>query len=248
MSSTSRRPRKLAAVGAVALTAAVALPAFALDRTDDAVNASASTPADTVLADLVTDTVVAQRDTVVEAYVAAADVAAAAAAAAELEATLVTIGSMPPQEQFDLAWYAMDDLQRYVAGSYLAEVEAAEQRAAEEARQAEEARRAEQARQQAARQSSSRQSSAAAPSVSGGSVWDTIAQCESSGNWSMNSGNGFYGGLQFTLQSWQYVGGTQYAAMPHQASRAQQIAAAERLLAQQGWGAWPACSARAGLR
>ena len=247
MTSTPRRPRKLAAVGAVALTAAVALPAFALDRTDDAVNASASSPADTVVADLVTDTVVAQRDVAVEVYVAAAEEAAAAAAAAELEASLTAIAAMTPQEQFDLAWYAMDDLQRYVSGVYLAEMEAAEQRAAAEAaRRAEEAERARQAEQ--ARQQAARQSSAAAPSVSGGSVWDTIAQCESSGNWSMNSGNGFYGGLQFTLQSWQYVGGTQYAAYPHQASRAQQIAAAERLLARQGWGAWPACSARAGLR
>ncbi|WP_283251148.1 transglycosylase family protein [Rhabdothermincola salaria] len=244
MTSTLRRPRRLAAVGAVALTAAVALPAFALERTDDTVDAAATAPADTVVADLVTDTVVAQRDVAVDVYVYVAAEAAAAAEAAELEASLTAIAAMTPEQQFDLSWYAMDDLQRYVTGTYLAEAEAAEQRAAAEAaRRAEEARQAEQARQQAARQSS-----AGAPSVSGGSVWDTIAQCESSGNWSMNSGNGFYGGLQFTQQSWQYVGGTQYAAMPHQASRAQQIAAAERLLARQGWGAWPACSARAGLR
>lgn len=77
-----------------------------------------------------------------------------------------------------------------------------------------------------------------------GSVWDSLAACESSGNWAINTGNGFYGGLQFTLSSWRAMGGSGY---PNQASKAEQIARAEKLLAAQGWGAWPACSAKLGL-
>lgn len=82
-------------------------------------------------------------------------------------------------------------------------------------------------------------------SAPSGGVWDRVAQCESGGNWSINTGNGYYGGLQFSLSSWRGVGGAGY---PHQASKAEQIARAEQLLARQGWGAWPACSAKLGLR
>lgn len=85
---------------------------------------------------------------------------------------------------------------------------------------------------------------AAASTAIVGSVWDSLAACESSGNWAINTGNGFYGGLQFTLSSWQAMGGSGY---PNQASKAEQIARAEKLLAAQGWGAWPACSAKLGL-
>jgi resuscitation-promoting factor RpfA len=70
------------------------------------------------------------------------------------------------------------------------------------------------------------------------STWDKVAQCESSGNWSINTGNGYYGGLQFSKSSWDAAGGGKYAAFPHQASKSQQIAVAERLLAMQGPGAW----------
>ena len=77
-----------------------------------------------------------------------------------------------------------------------------------------------------------------------GATWDALAQCESGGNWSINTGNGFYGGLQFTQQSWNGVG---MSGSPATATRAQQIEAGERLLAIQGWGAWPACSAKLGL-
>jgi len=83
-----------------------------------------------------------------------------------------------------------------------------------------------------------------AVSMASSDVWDSLAQCESSGDWSTNTGNGFYGGLQFTLESWQTVGGTGY---PNEASPAEQIAMAERLHAIQGWNAWPACSAKLGL-
>lgn len=75
------------------------------------------------------------------------------------------------------------------------------------------------------------------------SVWDRVAQCESSGNWAANTGNGYYGGLQFLPTTWRAFGGS---GMPHQASRAEQIRVAERTLAGQGWGAWPVCSRKAG--
>lgn len=81
--------------------------------------------------------------------------------------------------------------------------------------------------------------------VAGGSVWDQIAQCESGGNWSINTGNGYYGGLQFTVSSWQAVGGS---GLPSDASREEQIQRGEILLSRQGWGAWPACTAKLGLR
>ncbi|UKA55395.1 LysM peptidoglycan-binding domain-containing protein [Arthrobacter sp. FW305-BF8] len=84
---------------------------------------------------------------------------------------------------------------------------------------------------------------AAAPTASA-STWDALAQCESGGNWSTNTGNGFSGGLQFTPQTWAAFGGT---GSPQGASRAQQIAVAEKVQATQGWGAWPACSAKLGL-
>jgi nucleoid-associated protein YgaU len=76
--------------------------------------------------------------------------------------------------------------------------------------------------------------------------WDAIAQCESSGNWGINTGNGYSGGLQFTQGTWASNGGTQYAGSAHQATRAQQIAVAERVLKSQGIKAWPTCGARSG--
>jgi LysM repeat protein len=78
-----------------------------------------------------------------------------------------------------------------------------------------------------------------------GGVWDRLAQCESGGNWSINTGNGYHGGLQFSQSSWRAVGGSGVAS---QASKSEQIARAEMLKARQGWGAWPACSAKLGLR
>ncbi|MEV2213725.1 transglycosylase family protein [Streptomyces sp. NPDC050997] len=73
------------------------------------------------------------------------------------------------------------------------------------------------------------------------SEWDTVAQCESGGNWSINTGNGYYGGLQFSASTWAAYGGTQYAGQANQASKTQQIAVAEKVLAAQGKGAWPVC-------
>lgn len=73
------------------------------------------------------------------------------------------------------------------------------------------------------------------------SQWDAVAQCESGGNWSINTGNGYYGGLQFSASTWAAYGGTQYAGTADKASKAQQIAVAEKVLAAQGKGAWPVC-------
>src|SRR6195952_4374702 len=78
------------------------------------------------------------------------------------------------------------------------------------------------------------------------STWDSVAQCESTGNWSINTGNGYYGGLQFDQSTWDAYGGQQYAARADEASKSQQIAVAERTLAGQGWGSWPFCSVQAG--
>ncbi len=78
-----------------------------------------------------------------------------------------------------------------------------------------------------------------------GGVWGALRQCESGGNYSTNTGNGFYGAYQFTQQTWNGVG---MSGSPASASPAQQDAAAQRLQAQSGWGPWPACSAKLGLR
>jgi hypothetical protein len=76
-------------------------------------------------------------------------------------------------------------------------------------------------------------------------VWLDLAQCEAGGNWAANTGNGYYGGLQFSKGSWDAVGGTGY---PHEHSRDTQITMGRRLQAEQGWGAWPHCSEELGLR
>lgn len=79
-------------------------------------------------------------------------------------------------------------------------------------------------------------------------VWDRLARCESGGNWHTNTGNGFYGGLQFHPDTWVRYGGREFASMAHLATRGQEIIIAERVLASEGWGAWPACSHKLGLR
>ncbi|WOF21481.1 transglycosylase family protein [Microbacterium betulae] len=82
-----------------------------------------------------------------------------------------------------------------------------------------------------------------AANAADGATWDALAQCESGGNWSINTGNGYYGGLQFSLGTWQANGGS---GNPADASREEQIRVAENVLASQGWGAWPTCSAQIG--
>ncbi|WP_195909223.1 transglycosylase family protein [Microlunatus sp. Gsoil 973] len=90
-----------------------------------------------------------------------------------------------------------------------------------------------------------RSSGRKAQSAPANSVWDKLARCESGGRWHINTGNGFYGGLQFTLSTWHAYGGS---GMPNKHSRSEQIAVAQRVQRSQGWGAWPACSSRIGLR
>ncbi|MEV1022723.1 transglycosylase family protein [Streptomyces sp. NPDC050264] len=77
-------------------------------------------------------------------------------------------------------------------------------------------------------------------------VWDRIARCESGGNWHINTGNGYYGGLQFSAGTWRAYGGGAYAATADGATKGQQIAVAAKVQRAQGWGAWPVCSGRAG--
>jgi Transglycosylase-like domain len=81
------------------------------------------------------------------------------------------------------------------------------------------------------------------PASAGGVNWNAIAACESGGNWAADTGNGFYGGLQFTEQTWLGYGGGKYAASANLATPAQQIAVAQNVLAGQGMGAWPVCGA-----
>jgi LysM repeat protein len=87
---------------------------------------------------------------------------------------------------------------------------------------------------------------AATPAHADSTNWDAIAQCESGGNWKINTGNGYYGGLQFSRSTWLAYGGGAYAPTAEKASRAQQIAVAERTKAGQGIGAWPVCGKHAG--
>jgi LysM repeat protein len=79
-------------------------------------------------------------------------------------------------------------------------------------------------------------------------AWDKLAECESSGRWDINTGNGYYGGLQFYQPTWKGFGGLEFAPRADLATREQQIRVAERTLAGQGWNAWPQCSRKAGVR
>jgi LysM repeat protein len=86
-----------------------------------------------------------------------------------------------------------------------------------------------------------------APASAASTVWDKVAKCESGGNWKINTGNGYYGGLQFSSRTWKGYGGGKYASKANKATKAEQIAIARRVLAGQGPGAWATCSRRAGL-
>lgn len=84
------------------------------------------------------------------------------------------------------------------------------------------------------------------PPVNNGLIWDALARCESGNNWAINTGNGFFGGVQFDQNTWERQGGLRYAPRADLATREEQIAIAEITRARQGWGAWPVCSGRAG--
>lgn len=85
------------------------------------------------------------------------------------------------------------------------------------------------------------------PAQAATTVWDKVAKCESGNRWHINTGNGYYGGLQFSPGTWKAFGGRKYGSQAHKATKAEQIAIARRVLAGQGPGAWPTCSRRAGL-
>jgi resuscitation-promoting factor RpfA len=85
------------------------------------------------------------------------------------------------------------------------------------------------------------------PAQAATTVWDTVAKCESGNRWHISTGNGYYGGLQFSSSTWKAFGGRKYGSQAHKATKAEQIAIARRVLASQGPGAWPTCSRRAGL-
>ncbi|MGK8522136.1 transglycosylase family protein [Nocardia asteroides] len=85
------------------------------------------------------------------------------------------------------------------------------------------------------------------PPVRDGAIWDALARCESTGNWSINTGNGYYGGVQFDQGTWERQGGLRYAPRADLATREEQIAIAEITRQRQGWGAWPACTGRLGI-
>ncbi|NUS51163.1 MAG: transglycosylase family protein [Nocardioidaceae bacterium] len=80
------------------------------------------------------------------------------------------------------------------------------------------------------------------------STWNRLAQCESGGRWHINTGNGYYGGLQISAGTWRAYGGKRFARLPHRATKLEQIRVGERIKRGQGWRAWPACSRRIGLR
>ncbi|MGK2880758.1 MAG: transglycosylase family protein [Mycobacterium sp.] len=86
------------------------------------------------------------------------------------------------------------------------------------------------------------------PPVTNSLAWDSLAQCEAGGNWAINTGNGYYGGVQFDQNTWERNGGLRYAERADLATREEQIAIAEVTRSRQGWGAWPTCSARLGVR
>jgi hypothetical protein len=88
---------------------------------------------------------------------------------------------------------------------------------------------------------------ATATSAQASTVWDRVAASESGGNWSINTGNGYYGGLQFSDRTWDAFGGERYASTANRATKSQQITIAQKVLGSQGPGAWPTCGARAGL-
>lgn len=104
-----------------------------------------------------------------------------------------------------------------------------------------------QERREAAEQQASREQERSA-SVSGDTVWDRLAECESGGDWSYNGSSGYDGGLQFLPSTWTNFGGGQFAQYAWGATREQQIIIAEKVLASGGWGQWPSCSAELGLR
>jgi hypothetical protein len=237
---SARRTAKTVAAGAVALTAAVALPAFAIDRGGDGtVDVSAAASA--------VETTTSTSTTLDPAVTSWLDQGGATFLQEQNLARITAwIDSLTPEQKFDILAADLTPAEREVARAYLAEQDRLTLQAFFDgiaAQKAEAARQAEAARAAAAKPS------APVRSAASGSVWDRLAQCETGGNWAHPTvSGGFSGGLMFHYATWNANGGQAYAATASGATREQQITVAERVLANSGWGAWPGCSRKLGLR
>jgi Transglycosylase-like domain len=222
-----RRTIRTGAIGAVALTAAVALPAFAIDRGGDG-----TVDAATAAADVESTTTTTTIDPALAAWLDAKAV----------DESMAALATLTPEQGFALLskdWTPEQVASFEQMAAQAAELESFYAFVSWTTAQAE-------AAQASARASTSR---SAAPRASGRSVWDTLAQCETGGNWSHPTvSGGFSGGLMFHYATWNANGGRAFAATASGATREQQIIVAERVLANSGWGAWPGCSRKLGLR
>lgn len=218
----ARRAAATGVAGLVGLSAAVAVPLVATDDTDSS-------------AELLSEAPVAPTTTLSPA-----------------EQALVAYASSTPEQKAFIAWMSLTDEQR----SYLTFVTASEEQrnfivfvsSTDEERAALVNALAPPPAPKPRTAPRQQKQSEATVSGGGGSVWDSMAQCEAGGNWAANTGNGYSGGLQFAASTWRSHGGGEFAGAAHQATREQQIIVAERVLASSGWGAWPSCSRKLGLR
>lgn len=228
---TARRTARTVAIGATALGVAVGVPALAIDRGGDgpldvSPAAAAASPTTTTLDPAVVE---AQKQ-------------------AEVDAFLNWYASLTPEQQFSFQWAIWTPDQRTQFTEF------ADQNTLhdfyEQVAFFEGVRQAEAARQAAAAKAAAKpRVTTSAASSSGSGVWDRLAQCETGGNWSHPTvSGGFSGGLMFYSGTWNAMGGGAYAPTAAQASREEQIAVAEKVLASSGWGAWPGCSRKLGLR
>jgi hypothetical protein len=240
---SARRKAKTVAAGAVALTAAVALPAFAIDRGGDGTVDVSSAGAAAEISTTTTSTI----DPQVAAWL---DAGGADWIQEQALARVTTwIESLTPDQKFEILAADLSPEERAAARAFLDEQNRATLRAFFAGIDAQKAAKAAEAAKAAAAAAAAAARPAVSTSTAGGSVWDRLAQCEAGGNWAypMVAG-GYSGGLMFHYATWNANGGQAYAATASGATREQQITVAERVLANSGWGAWPGCSRKLGLR
>jgi len=225
--SRSRRALQVGVAGAVAVAASVVVPAaLAQNRAADPVPAAAI---DTTTSVAPSTTEAPTTTSTTAAPVVEAPVAPPAPTAEEL--AQAQLAAMSPQQRLAFQLYVMSEAERTAFVAFIsppppppAPVVVPEPEIVEAP-------------------------SAEAPPVANGEVWDALAQCESNGNWHINTGNGYSGGLQFHPGTWNAMGGGQYAPYAYLATREQQIAVAEQVLAAAGgrFTPWPGCRAKLGL-
>lgn len=244
---SARRNAKTAAIGAVALTAAVALPAFAIDRGGDraveSVTAANAVESSTTTSITVAPTTAAPTTTTT--------IDPEVAAFYEANATnewLATLATLTPEQQFEILskdWTPEQHAAFDEFTTHQAELDSFYALVAWSTGVA----RAEAAASRATTSSGSSSASSSGSGSGSGSVWDSLAQCETGANWSHPTvSGGFSGGLMFYSGTWNANGGQEFASTASGATREQQIVVAERILAGSGWGAWPGCSRKLGLR